>query len=174
MKIAKIALYAVALPMKEGAYSWSNQSFAAFDSTVVEITTDDGQTGYGEICPLGPAYLPAYAEGARTGIMKLADSLIGLDPRQIGSINLVMDRALKGHPYVKSALDIACWDLLGKATGQPVCNLLGGRMQDSVRLFKVVSRGDPDAMAERLQAYQAQGFNQFQMKVGAGADLDIE
>ncbi|MEC8275122.1 MAG: cis-3-hydroxy-L-proline dehydratase [Pseudomonadota bacterium] len=174
MKIAKIALYAVALPMKEGAYSWSNQSFAAFDSTVVEITTDDGQTGYGEICPLGPAYLPSYAEGARTGIMKLADSLIGLDPRQIGSINLVMDRALKGHPYVKSALDIACWDLLGKATGQPVCNLLGGRMQDSVRLFKVVSRGDPDAMAERLQVYQAQGFNQFQMKVGAGADLDIE
>ena len=106
--------------------------------------------------------------------MLLAEHLIGQDPRQVGPINAIMDRALKGHPYVKSALDIACWDLLGKATGQPVCNLLGGRVQDSVRLFKVVSRGDPDAMAERLQAYQAQGFNQFQMKVGADADVDIE
>ena len=58
MKIAKIALYAVALPMKEGAYSWSNQSFTAFDSTVVEVTTDDGQTGYGEICRWGRPICP--------------------------------------------------------------------------------------------------------------------
>lgn len=174
MKIQRIALYGVSLPMKEGAYSWSNQSFSAFDSTVVEITTDTGLKGYGEICPLGPAYLPAYAEGARTGIMLLAEHLIGLDPCQVGHVNAVMDRALKGHPYVKSALDIACWDLLGKATGQPLYTLLGGKMQDRVRLFKVVSRADPDAMQERLQAYQDQGFTQFQMKVGADADVDIE
>ena len=174
MKIERIALYGVSLPMKEGSYSWSNQSFSAFDSTIVEITTDTGQCGYGEICPLGPAYLPAYAEGARTGIMLLAEHLVGLDPRQVGPINAVMDRALKGHPYVKSAIDIACWDLLGKATGQPLYTLLGGKLQDSVRLFKVVSRADPDAMQQKLLDYQEQGFNQFQMKVGAGADADIE
>ena len=54
--------------MKEGSYSWSNQSFTAFDSTIVQIETDEGIYGVGEICPLGPAYLPAYADGARTGI----------------------------------------------------------------------------------------------------------
>ena len=65
MKITAIRLYAVDLPMKEGAYSWSTQSFSAFDSTIVAVETDEGLVGYGEICPLGPAYLPAYAEGAR-------------------------------------------------------------------------------------------------------------
>ena len=173
MKITRIRLYQVSLPMKEGAYSWSNQSFAAFDSTVVQIDTDEGVSGVGEICPLGPAYLPAFAEGARTGIAVMAPGLMGLDPCNLGLVNQVMDRLLKGHPYIKSAVDIACYDIWGKVTGQPVCNLLGGRLQDKVRLFKVVSRAAPEAMADKLEEYQAQGFKQFQMKVGADADEDI-
>lgn len=174
MNIIKINLFQVNLPMKEGSYSWSNQSFTAFDSTIVQIETDEGIYGVGEICPLGPAYLPAYAEGARTGITTMAPELIGQDPCQIGNINRLMDKLLKGHPYVKSAVDIACWDIMGKVTGQPVYNLLGGRQQDEVRLFKVVSRAEPEAMAEKLVAYQEQGFNQFQMKVGADPDADIQ
>ena len=66
VKITRIAIHQVDLPLKEGAYSWSTQSFAAFDSTVVIIETDGGLTGVGEICPLGPSYLPAYA-GGRAG-----------------------------------------------------------------------------------------------------------
>ena len=174
MKIIKINIYQVSLPMKEGSYSWSNQSFEAFDSTVVEIQTDEGISGVGEICPLGPAYLPAFADGARVGMQVLAKGLMGHDPRHIGAINVLMDKHLKGHPYIKSALDIACWDIYGKATNQPVCNLLGGRLQDQVKLFKVVSRAEPAAMVEKLISYQEQGFNQFQMKVGANPDVDIE
>ncbi|WP_118179335.1 cis-3-hydroxy-L-proline dehydratase [Paraburkholderia phosphatilytica] len=174
MKITKISLYQIDLPLKEGSYSWSTFSFASFDSTVIVVETDAGLTGVGEICPLGPSYLPAYAEGARAGLIKIAGGLIGEDPCQIGRINVRMDELLKGHPYVKSALDMACWDILGKATSQPVYNLLGGRLQDAVKLFKVVSRQDPDAMAKKIREYQDQGFKQFQMKVGAGADSDIE
>ncbi|MFK7939498.1 MAG: cis-3-hydroxy-L-proline dehydratase [Roseovarius sp.] len=174
MKITRIRLYQVALPMKEGAYSWSNQSFAAFDSTIVQIDTDEGLSGVGEICPLGPAYLPAFAEGARTGITVMAPGLMGMDPRNLSQLNLMMDQLLKGHPYIKSAVDIACHDILGQATGQPVCDLLGGRVQDNVRLFKVISRAAPEEMADKLVAYQEQGFTQFQMKVGAGADEDIQ
>ena len=174
MKITNISIHQVDLPMKEGSYSWSTQSFSAFDSTVVLVETDSGLIGCGETCPLGPAYLPAYAEGARTGLEKIAGGLIGADPTQIGAVNLRMDQLLAGHPYVKSAIDMACWDLLGKATGQPVYALLGGRLQDKVKLFKVVTRQDPDAMAQKINDYQDQGFTQFQMKVGAGADADIE
>ena len=160
--------------MKEGAYSWSTQSFAAFDSTVVIIETDEGLNGVGETCPLGPAYLPAYAEGARAGMAKIAPDLIGHNPLDINAIYGVMDLLLKGHPYVKSAIDMACWDILGKATQQPLYTLLGGKRQDEVRLFKVVSRQEPDAMAQKLKDYQQQGFTQFQMKVGADATVDIE
>jgi cis-L-3-hydroxyproline dehydratase len=174
MKITRVAIHQVDLPLKEGRYSWSTQSFAAFDSTVLIVETDSGLTGVGEICPLGRSYLPAYAEGARVGLEQLARGLLGEDPLQIGRINQRMDELLKGHPYVKSAFDMACWDLLGKATEQPVYNLLGGLLQDKVTLFKVISREDPAAMAGKLADYQRQGFRQFQMKVGAGANLDIE
>ena len=160
--------------MKEGSYSWSTQTFSAFDSTVVIVETDSGLTGAGETCPLGPSYLPAYAEGARAGLAKLAPDLIGANPLELGKINDRMDTLLKGHPYVKSAIDMACWDILGKATGQPVYTLLGGKRQEDVKLFKVVSRQDPDAMAAKLRDYQNQGFTQFQMKVGADPDVDIE
>src|SRR6188768_1915859 len=128
MKITRIAAFQVALPLHEGSYQWSGgKSVAVFDSTLVRVETDTGLAGYGEVCPLGPAYLPAYADGVRAGLRELAPHLLGLDPRDLGVLNVRMDAALKGHPYVKSGIDIACWDLLGKATGLPVCTLLGGR-----------------------------------------------
>ena len=88
MKITGLNVYQIDLPMKEGSYSWSNQSFTSFDSTVVEIKTSEEISGYGEICPLGPSYLPAYAEGARVGIKKLAESLFGQDPSNLNNVNL--------------------------------------------------------------------------------------
>lgn len=174
MKIKRISVYQVDLPMKEGAYAWSTQSFAAFDSTVVLVETDAEITGAGETCPLGPAYLPAYAEGARAGLAKLAPGLIGRNPTEVGAINRFMDESLKGHPYVKSAIDMACWDVFGQATQQPVYALLGGMQQEAVRLFKVISRDDPETMAAKAVGYREQGFRQFQMKVGTNAEDDIE
>lgn len=174
MKITRISVYQVDLPMKEGSYSWSTQSFSAFDSTVVAIETDEGITGYGETCPLGPSYLAAYAEGARAGIAKISPDLIGEDPTELDCINDRMDVLLKGHPYVKSAIDMACWDIFGKATGLPVYALLGGKRQEQIKLFKVISRTDPDVMAARVAEYRDMGFRQFQMKVGEDPTTDIE
>jgi L-alanine-DL-glutamate epimerase-like enolase superfamily enzyme len=140
---------------------------------VVAIETDVGLTGYGEVCPLGPAYLPSYAAGARTGIAQLAPALIGLDPCALGVVNRRMDQALRGHPYVKSALDMACWDLLGKATGQPVCQLLGGRHGDDFALYRAISQDTPEAMAGSVAHYRAEGYTKFQLKVGGEPHLDI-
>jgi L-alanine-DL-glutamate epimerase-like enolase superfamily enzyme len=173
MKITRITLYRAKLPMTEGSYSWASQSHAAFDTTVVAVETDEGVTGYGETCPLGPSYLPAFPEGARAAIARITPHLIGLDPTAIDVMNHRMDALLKGHPYAKSAIDMACWDILGKAVGRPVCDLLGGRAQDRVRLFKVVSRGDPDLMAERVAEYREMGFQNFQVKVGEDPETDI-
>ena len=78
-KITKVEAFQVDLPLHEGSYKWSGgKSVDVFDSTVVAVHTDAGVTGYGEVCPLGPTYLPAYAKGARTGIAELAPHLIGL------------------------------------------------------------------------------------------------
>ena len=69
MKISSIRVFQVDLPLVEGRYSWSEGKYVeVFDSTVVELVTDDGLSGYGEVCPLGPFYLPAFGAGARAGI----------------------------------------------------------------------------------------------------------
>ncbi|MCA9082343.1 MAG: mandelate racemase, partial [Planctomycetaceae bacterium] len=133
MQITVIKVFQVDLPLHEGNYAWSEgKSVDVFDSTVVLVETDSGITGCGEVCPLGPVYLPAYAAGVRTGLTELAPQLFGDDPTQLLALNHKMDRLLKGHPYVKSAIDVACWDILGQVAGLPVCHLLGGRYGDDV------------------------------------------
>ena len=175
MKITRIAVFQVDLPLREGSYKWSGgKSVEVFDSTVVRVETDAGVTGHGEVCPLGPAYLPSYAAGARTGIAELAPALIGQDPRALGALNRLMDARLKGHPYVKTALDVACWDILGKVAGLPVALLLGGRFGDSVVLYRAISQEAPETMAESVAGYRAEGYRRFQLKVGGDPDTDIE
>ncbi|QDS87463.1 4-hydroxyproline betaine 2-epimerase [Rosistilla ulvae] len=175
MKITRISAHRVELPLIEGAYHWSGgKSVNVFDSTIVAVETAEGLVGYGEVCPLGPFYLPAYAEGVRAGLRELGPHLIRLDPRELGVLNQRMDAALKGHPYVKSGIDIACWDLLGKASGLPVCMLMGGRFGESVRLYRAISQIAPDAMAENVASYRDQGYTRFQLKVGGDPDTDIQ
>jgi cis-L-3-hydroxyproline dehydratase len=174
-KITAIEGFQIDLPLHEGSYKWSGgNSVEVFDSTVVAVHTDAGITGYGEVCPLGPAYLPAYAEGARTGIAKLGPHLIGLDPTALGILNGRMDAALRGHPYVKSALDMACWDILGKVAGLPVVTLLGGRYGETFPLYRAISQQSPEAMADNVAHYRAEGYTKFQLKVGGHPDTDIE
>ncbi len=174
-KISKIEAFQVDLPLHEGSYKWSGgNSVEVFDSTVVAIHTAEGITGYGEICPLGPAYLPAYAEGARAGIARLAPRLIGCDATALGVLNGQMDAALRGHPYVKSALDVACWDILGKSAGLPVATLLGGRYGETFPLYRAISQDAPARMAESVAHYRAEGYTKFQLKVGGDPDTDVD
>lgn len=175
MKIARVFAYRVELPLLEGSYKWSGgKSVTVFDSTIVGVETECGLIGYGEVCPLGPFYLPAYAEGVRAGIRELAPHLIGFDPRELGVLNHRMDAALKGHAYVKTGIDIACWDILGKASGLPVCQLMGGRFGEGVRLYRAISQVAPDEMANNVAGYRDQGYTRFQLKVGGDPDTDIQ
>ena len=174
MKITRILAYRVELPLHETTYKWSGgKSVTVFDSTVVRVETDAGIVGHGEVCPLGPFYLPAYADGVRAGLRELGPHLIGQDPRELAKLNHRMDAALKGHPYVKSGIDIACWDILGQATGLPVCVLMGGRYGEKVRLYRAISQESPEEMAAKVAGYRAEGYTRFQLKVGGDPDTDI-
>jgi L-alanine-DL-glutamate epimerase-like enolase superfamily enzyme len=174
MRIIGINVYRVDLPLHEGSYKWSGgRSVEVFDSTIVELETDAGINGFGEVCPLGPAYLPAYAAGARTGIAELAPHLIGVDPTNLGPVNQLMDQSLRGHPYVKSALDMACWDILGKACGQSVATLMGGSYGEEFALYRAISQDTPERMAANVGKYRAEGYTKFQLKSGSDVETDI-
>tara|TARA_B110000467_G_scaffold71794_1_gene65197 strand:+ start:18 stop:1121 length:1104 start_codon:yes stop_codon:yes gene_type:complete len=175
MKIKRIMAYQVDLPLHEGSYKWSGgKSVDVFDSTIVAVETDDGHIGYGECCPLGPFYLPAYGAGVRAGIKELAPHLIGENPLETGKLNQLMDKCLKGHPYVKSPIDIACWDIKGQVAGMPICEMLGGRYGKDFVLYRAISQIEPQAMAANVQKYRDEGYRRFQLKVGGNPDEDIE
>ena len=175
MKISKITVWQVDLPLHEGDYKWSGgKSVETFDSTIVGVETDEGVTGYGEVCPLGPVYLASYAKGVRVGIEELGPHLLGENPIHLEKLNRLMDQAMKGHPYVKSAIDVACWDILGKVSGLPVSSLLGGAYGEDFVLYRAISQESPEEMAKKIAGYREEGYRRFQLKVGGDPDTDIE
>ena len=112
-------------------------------------------------------YSGRFAAGARAGLVELLPRLLGQDPCQISRINQCMDQLLNGHPYVKTPVDMACWDLLGKHCKLSLAELLGGRFTESTRLYRSISQDDPATMAQQAREYQSQGYSNIQVKVGA-------
>lgn len=175
MKISRISIYQIDLPYVDGTYNFAQgKGVSIADSTIVRVDTDEGITGWGEVCPLGAYYLPMYPEGIRTGVGVLAQHLLGEDPRQIGRINRIMDFELRGHTYAKSPIDVACYDILGQASGLPVHALLGGRQQERLPMYRSLSQLPPDELVALADAYRAQGYTQIQIKIGNDPDGDIE
>ena len=174
MKIKEIAVYKVVLPYTRGVYHLSGgRTYSEFDVTAVSVTTDQGLTGWGESTPFGANFVAAHALGVRAGIEELAPHLIGEDPLAIDRLNDLMDDILKGHPHVKSALDMACWDLLGKTTGLPVCTLLGGSTGTPMKLISSVPAEDPRDMVEYVEQLRQKGYRSHSIKVGSSVELDI-
>lgn len=175
MKISRISVYQITLPLEHPyRLSGGRLYFDKLDSTIVAIDTDEEIRGWGEGCPWGSTYLPAFARGIRAGIEELAPQLLGLDPRRTDFIYRTMDIALPGHPYIKSALDMACWDILGKVTGLPLCELFGGRLHQPIIIQNSVPTGTPEEMIESITRGQKKGYTIHTCKIGADVALDIE
>uniref|UniRef100_A0A1I8G9Z1 MR_MLE domain-containing protein n=1 Tax=Macrostomum lignano TaxID=282301 RepID=A0A1I8G9Z1_9PLAT len=149
MRITNVNIYRADLPLLDESYNLSDgKSVRVLDATVVELVTDSGIRGYGECCPLGPNYLPSYANGLRTGLAELRPNLIGLDPLDIEVVNRQMDYNLKCAP----------------------CS--GGRFGDYVPLYRPISQGSPEEMVERVRHYRAtRGYRRFQLKVGGSDEM---
>ena len=137
MRITRIAVYRKSLRYAGGAYAWGRGNvIETAGSTVVVIDTDAGLSGAGEFCPCGENYMVAHSEGVEAAARLLAPALLGEDPRQVGRVERLMDHVVRGHGYAKAAFDAACWDLLGKAVGQPVWMLLGGKLTEGAPLYR--------------------------------------
>lgn len=175
MRVTRISVYALDLPLAGAGYTFAKgKKVTTVDTTVVRVDTDTGLSGWGETCPLGRTYLASYPEGIRAGIGVLAPALIGLDPTRVGAFNAAMDSALEGHAYVKSALDVACYDILGKSSGLPVHALLGGRQHDAMPMYFSLTQDNPEDMLAAAEHYWGQGYAHLQLKVGGEPERDIE
>lgn len=168
MRIRRIDLFQADLPYSGGTYMLSGgRKFSVFDATIVRMETDTGLEGWGESTPFGSNYIAAHALGARAGIAEIAPSLVGRDPRQVERLYDVMDTALAGHAHAKTALDVAAWDILGKATDMPCWMLLGGTTARRMPAISSIHAGSPEDMRRRVAEHRAKGFLGHSVKVGA-------
>lgn len=175
MRINSMAVYSAELEYTGKAYAFAGgRSHQGFTSAVVVLTTDTGLAGYGEVCPCGPNYMAAFAEGLPSCLALLAPVVIGEDPRQTACIQERLNQALTGHAVAKAAIDIACWDILGKAAGLPVYTLLGGLQVASMPLHRIIPLAAPDEMEASLQRYRSEGFRHIQIKLGHEVAEDID
>ncbi len=172
MRIQTINVYRTLLPVKGGGtYRMASDDVQSLDSTLVEVVTDTGLSGWGETCPIGPVYQPHHALGARAAIAEIAPGLLGAEPNSIRALARRMDERLNGHGYAKAAFDIAFLDLLGQHLGVPVSTLLGGALTDRVQTYYSLTVGDPDETARIAADKVKAGYPRLQIKIG-GRNLE--
>ena len=149
-------------------------AFAEIDKTedvFVKITTDSGIFGIGEACPFAPV------TGETTQMVMLAleafkPQLIGMDPFDLEGIHAMMDRTLIHNGSSKCAVDIALYDIIGKAMGQPVYKVLGGA-NNRIMTDVTIGIDDPEVMAQQAKEWVKKGFSILKVKVGISEDDDL-
>lgn len=174
MKITELHVYSHQLPVRNGPYIMANAKVWSLDTTLVKLVTDTGLVGWGETCPVGPTYAPSHALGARAALMEMGQGLIGANPLQPVLLHRHMNSLLNGHRYAKAAVDMAAYDILGKATGLRVADLLGGAVTDSVPSYYATGVGEPDDIARIAAEKVKEGYPRLQVKIsGRPVEIDI-
>ena len=173
MRISNITVWAVDLTSHQTYYMAEGKTCATVVSHVLCLETDTGLKGWGEVCPI-PHYLPAFAGGIPAIVTELAPILIGADFMGVDALMRRLDAHLPGHLAAKSLIDLALWDLYGKATGLPLYTLLGGRTCKDMPLYHSITCIAPDEMARiATEAYKT-GIRQFQVKLGTDANWETD
>jgi L-alanine-DL-glutamate epimerase-like enolase superfamily enzyme len=152
--------------------------------SLLKITTDEGIVGWSDIETqphVGKSIVEA-PSGGQIGFESIRQALIGEDPLERERLWQKMYRYLAYYGrqgagiHMISGVDIALWDIAGKAFGQPVCKLLGARYRERVKAYaSTLFRPTPDAMKQAVADYLAQGFQAIKFGWGAfGYDLDLD
>lgn len=165
MIISSIDVIPVRLPLRE-PFVVSYATYADTLSVLVRIRTVDGEEGWGEATPDPNVTGETWGGVAETIRQHLAPALLGLDARHREAASLALDARVEGAPSAKAALDIALHDLVSRAMGVPLWQLLGGKARDGLQISRVISIGSPDDMAAAATRHVAAGFRTVKVKVG--------
>ncbi len=175
MKITSIETIPVCVPIKPqlAIKSGRGGSHATSPFLLVEVHTDAGLVGLGE-ASCTPRWSGEDQVSAAHFINSyFAPALIGQDPLRIAELSGVVFPLVAGNYFTKAAVEMALWDLAGKAAGKPVYELLGGKVRDAVATKWSISGQPPEQAAAIARWALSQGFRAMKVKVGLGADGDV-
>lgn len=180
MKITEIEIHRVAVPRRR-LHRMASLATEAGRYVILRLHTDEGITGLGEATVMrewGGDHGMYYGESPGTTLAVLQEDLFpairGRDPLDVEQILEVMDRTIKGYPYAKAAIDLALHDIIGRASGLPVHQLLGGCYRDRIPLAQSLGMMETDkAVAEAVEAVR-EGIRTIKVKVGLDYAHDEE
>jgi L-alanine-DL-glutamate epimerase-like enolase superfamily enzyme len=165
MRITRLDATPVAVPFRDDEV-WAYGGRRGLVSILLEVATDEGIVGVGEA-----AAYPS-TEIVLAVLRSIEPLVVGEDPFAIERIMKRIQIVGTWH-HVKAtspgiaAVEMACWDIVGKACGQPLVNLFGGRVRDEVDFFYYVSHKAPADIAEEARRGAEDGFRSFYLKVGS-------
>lgn len=179
MKIAKIEITTLAVPRKgvSGRYMYVEPISAkpqAMDVVLAKVHTDEGITGLGEIPPIPPETRETADEIFSFVKTYLGPKLLGEDPFNVDRIWEIMNKTSYCGICAKGIIDIALYDIRGKALKTPVYNLLGGLYKERFPVTLTISWGKPEDMAKRAKAMADIGYRVLRLKVGQPLETDLE
>ncbi len=173
MKVTAVTVETLELAYDE-PFVIASSALAAGPCDLVRVETDEGLTGYGEACPAFEFTGDTLWTVEDVIGEYLGPATIGRDPCHVEEIVHVWERELwtVGNQAARGALEMALWDVQGKALGRPVADLIGGRTRDA--LAEVVAWGwdEPEALAAKTRAMAAEGVTIFKIKVGDAPERD--
>ena len=170
MRITGIDIHPLRIPLK-GVFRNAHDTKTRQDSIVVRVRTDEGISGLGNVDPDPGHSAESFSETLKA-VQTLAPGLAGRDPLNLSAALDLMDRCLPRHLDAKAALEMALFDLKGRALNQPVHSLLGGRLKDEVRLNGWIGMLAPDVAAREAVGWRDAGFGSVKIKLGAGVESD--
>ncbi|MBQ3719878.1 MAG: hypothetical protein IJM92_04540 [Fibrobacter sp.] len=174
MKITEIIVHPLRMPLVHPyVLSKAYGVLVASDQIYIEIKTDEGITGWGEGNPWA-GFSGDIAESVVCVLQKLvAPALIGKDPTNINAIHQELNGLIAGNKMVKAAIDMACYDILGKALGAPVHKILGGKKYDSIKCFWSIGGSTPAESAAEVLSVKEKGYWGCMIKIGTDYKNDI-
>jgi muconate cycloisomerase len=168
LEIGDVRLVLADIPVRR-PHHMSFTTLTAVNFVFVRIETRGGLVGWGEAaCLGGPTWSEESAESIAATLERyVVPWLIGRDATRLEALRLEMARRVQGNPFARAAVEMALWDLNGRALGVPVHRLLGGRVRDRVPLSWSLAVGDADAELAEARALMARGHRIFKIKTAA-------
>lgn len=169
MRIERIRTTAVAVPMiEERIIAGARGTHSLSPFLIVEVDTDEGLVGLGEVS-CTPLWSGEDSSTARHVINSYIEpAVVGCDPRSPERLFPMIDGAIAGHYFTKAGVEMAMWDIAGKAAGLPVHRLLGGPVRSRIPTKFSVTGREPAHAAEVASWAVGQGFRAMKVKVGRG------
>ena len=172
MRITGVSATIVNIPRRRALKTAYGVS-PATNTVVAQVMTDEGVIGIGQTVAPAP-WGGQTAEAIQMNIERyLQPALLGEDPFNIERLFQRMMLALRGAHNAITALEMALWDIKGKALGVPVYQLLGGACMPGAVLHAFVEREEAGDSAERIQELAEKGWTWFKTKIGFGVDEDL-